>query len=611
MKKINKTILFSVLAFTIMMEAASCKKNFLDPNAQSIYIPDNSFNSASGLISGIEAAGRVMWVENFCNSDNSDAYNAQLFFSDMAVSGATDATGSKNFMANLSPDATDVTGWYYSNSYAGIKNANTVINYIDLPKWDTTQVAQRTQRNSILGMAYFWRAYYYYYLVNCYGDVPWVGELAKTPRLNFNSTTRVAILKKIKQDLQFAASWVPDGVNKGLPTKGAALHLLTKVNLALNDFDGAITTSTQLISGGAYQLMTSRFGTGASDATKNVIWDLHNPDNKSLPANKEGILMVINRASLVGNLGAQFWIRNAGPFWGANINTPNGNKGTSDAVGIAIDQNSAYGRGVAFARLTWYGSHIVWGQNTNSANDLRHAKPNWQRMEDFVYNAPALVGKDSYYNKPLQKYSASGALLVSDTIRSWFDYPTKLFVYNPLTATSTQYGGYSDAYIFRIAETYLLRAEANVWKGNQSAALADINIVRARAGATPLTGTITIGTILDERARELSFEEERKIELTRMAYTFAQTGVSAPTGVSYNMANFSTSNFWYDWLMQKSDFYNKNVKTGLNVPYTMSPYMVLWPIPTSALVGNTAGVINQNQGYKGAENNVPPLTTIP
>jgi hypothetical protein len=37
---------------------------------------------------------------------------------------------------------------------------------------------------------------------------------------------------------------------------------------------------------------------------------------------------------------------------------------------------------------------------------------------------------------------------------------------------------------------------------------------------------------------------------------------------------------------------------------------VLWPVRASAQRFNTNGMINQNQGYAGAENNVPPLDKI-
>jgi len=119
-----------------------------------------------------------------------------------------------------------------------------------------------------------------------------------------------------------------------------------------------------------------------------------------------------------------------------------------------------------------------------------------------------------------------------------------------------------------------------------------------------------IGTILDERARELYYEEPRKTELTRMAFIFANTGIQAYNGKTYSIDNFSEENFLYDRIMEFTDYYNKGVFTRHGDTYTYSPYHVLWPIPANAINTNTKGIINQNQGYSGFENNVPPLTTV-
>jgi hypothetical protein len=117
--------------------------------------------------------------------------------------------------------------------------------------------------------------------------------------------------------------------------------------------------------------------------------------------------------------------------------------------------------------------------------------------------------------------------------------------------------------------------------------------------------------ILDERARELFYEEPRKTELTRVAYIFAQTGAANEYGKSYDLSSFSKNNYYFDRVNDKNGFYNSDVKTNFGNSYTMSPFHVLWPIPAPAIDGNSLGVINQNEGYTGFENNVPPLTTLP
>jgi hypothetical protein len=142
--------------------------------------------------------------------------------------------------------------------------------------------------------------------------------------------------------------------------------------------------------------------------------------------------------------------------------------------------------------------------------------------------------------------------------------------------------------------------------------MADINSVRTRAKCAAYTNAanINIGTVLDERARELYYEEGRKTELTRIAYLFAKTGKTY-NGKSYSLATFSTSNFMVDRILEKNVFYAKNFITIHQDMMKISQYHVLWPIPQSAILGNTDGRINQNIGYSGAELNVPALDKIP
>ena len=410
----------------------------------------------------------------------------------------------------------------------------------------------------------------------------------------------------MKEDLEWAEPWVPAVMDKGPVPKGAIQHLLTKVNLALGEFDDAIASASRLIDGGTHSLMTDRFGSTGNDPSKNLIWDLHRPENKSANVNKEAILMVMDRIDTEGNSGGMSSMRQGVPFWFTNINTPNGNRGTIDQPGIEIDQVSTYGRGIGRLRGTWYHQSMIW----DDENDLRHAPGNWMDMTDLVHNNPDLKGTDDYYGKPLQFRNDEGTVLVVDTIRSWFSWPHyKLFIPDPQNIRPS--GGHSDWYIFRLAETYLLRAEAYVWKGDLTNAANDLNAVRTRAGAAPYSpDQMNIGTILDERARELYYEEPRKTELTRMAYIFANTGIQAYNGKTYSIENFSDENFLYDRIMSVTDFYNKGVSTRHGDTYTYSPYHVLWPIPAPAINSNTQGIINQNKGYSGYENNVPPLTTI-
>ena len=595
------------LGLSLLLGIGSCQEEWLEPKPLSFFAPENTYNQASGLWGALVACERNMRHEL---TGDAPPLLTEHIFSEVAVEGTTDKSGpAQDLNLMITPDAQlnhvdyNRIGWYWYEGFKGIKYANVVISRID----DPTDYQSEAERNHILGTAYFHRALRYYRLTQQFGDVPLILDEVIEPKLDFYSTDREVILRKMKEDLEYAEEWVPEVIDRGRVPKGAVQHLLTKVNLALGLFDDAIASASRLIDGGQYALMTERFGSVANDPTRNVIWDLHRPENKSLTSNRETILLVMDRQDTEGNSDGMTSMRQAVPFWFTAVNTPEGNRGTFDTPGIEFDQVTQYGRGIGRLRGTWYHQSMIW----DDPNDLRHAPGNWMDMEDLVYNNPDIKGSDSYYGKPLQFRNDAGTVLVVDTIRSWFSWPHyKVYVPDPQRVQPQ--GGQSDWYVFRLAESYLLRAEAYVWKGDLANAAADVNAVRTRAGAAPYTpDQINIGTVLDERARELYYEEHRKTELTRMAYIFAKTGKAAYNGKTYSQEAFSDDNFFFDRIMEKTDFYNKGVRTRHGDEYTMSPYHVLWPVPAGAINSNTKGQINQNKGYSGYENNVPPLTTLP
>jgi hypothetical protein len=85
----------------------------------------------------------------------------------------------------------------------------------------------------------------------------------------------------------------------------------------------------------------------------------------------------------------------------------------------------------------------------------------------------------------------------------------------------TRYGDASDPVpIIRNEELILLRAEASLGQGNITAAVADINIIRTRAGGlAPYSGALTAGAVLDEllynRRYSLYYEGHRWIDARR------------------------------------------------------------------------------------------------
>lgn len=599
-----------------------CSDSWLDPKPLSMYTPEGSLVDAEGLYAGLTAAERNMRHEYF---GESSAIQTEIIQSDIAVNGCTDRSSPQmNMDVALLPDAeldnVDYTkvGWYWNEGYSAIKYANLVIARLDDAKFKDDN-----ERNAVLGAAYFQRAYRYYKLTHQFGDIPYIDWELTKPRVNLYTYDRWSILERMKKDLEFAYQWVPQKVDRGRTSKGACGMLLMKICIELGDYDRAIEVGKEVVA--AHPLMTARFTSNSSKPNTNLMFDLHSIEAKMDMANTEGIMYVVSSPGVIGSNRIET-MRACVPFWNSgNVKTPDGKSGTSVTLAAEdtdtyLDLNHKYGRGIGRVRGTHYFTNDIWGPK--EANDMRgvYNRDSWKHTSDLVYNNTSLKGKNQWYGKNIQKPIP---FAIEDSIRFWYEWPHyKVFVPDPL---NTQWnGGETPWYIYRSAEAYLLMAEAYYWKGDLASAAQSMNPVRTRAGADPLTSAdITIGEILNERARELFYEEGRHSEIVRIAYIFAKTGKPCEVfgGRTYKLDNFAGPggvgsnvkqegyNFWWDWVNSRNNFYNKVGHSKNN--YKISVHHVLWPIPSSEIKLNSQGVINQNIGYPGAEKNQPPRIVPP
>jgi len=609
MKSLYKILSLSAIIVIGVVVSEGCKKDWLEPKPLSFFSPENTLIDVVGFNAALNGCARTL--KNEWYGDGAPIIS-ETIFSEIAVEGTDDKTGpAQNLDVCIKPDANlnsvdaNKIGWYWEQEWIGVRLANTIVSRLPA----ATAIPDST-KNVIKGKAYFFRAYDYYRLTNQFGDVPCPLKELTDVKTDYASVKREVILQRMKRDLDSAVLWVPWKADRGDVNRGAIYHLLAKIDLALGLFDDAIAAASAVINNGTYKLMTGRFGVDAGIATKNVIWDLHRPANKAAAANTETLFLVTDAFGNAGRfVGGIQSMRQAAPGISiAGIRTPNGGTGISPLANIEIDNMQLYGRGIGRCRSTSYHYKEIW----DDVNDLRHdsTSGNWMYMENLRYSNPALKGVDPYYGERLRLYSSTGTLLCSDTLRQWYPWP-HYKIYIPDVENTPMRGGNTDWYVMRLAETYLIRAEAYVWKGDMANAAADVNKVRQRAGCAPYTAAnMSIGTILDERARELYYEEGRKTELTRIAYLFAKTG-KPYNGKVYTLANFSTSNFMVDRILEKNVFYRTNFVTIHQDMFKISQFHVLWPIPQSAISANSDGRINQNIGYTGADLNVPPLEVIP
>lgn len=643
------TLIIAVCGLALM---GGCSKDFLKPDPLSIYEPATTFSTESGLKAALAISDRHIrsyWTNTGANT-NSVVIGTEYMFSDLAVYGKTDVDGNSvnyNFADNLKPTGGaagpggndgNYINHYWEETYNGIKYANTILTYVD----KVGSLSEAT-KNAYKGRAYFHRAFRYLALVFQYGDVPLITKILEVPKQNYRSTKKAAILDMITKDMEFAVEWVPEQKDMtyiGSVNKGACRMLLIKCYLATGQFQKAKDQADVLINQSGYTLMKNTFGTfypGGEPQTwkitRNVIWDLHRPENKLIAANTETIMGIPNRGAQ-SNI-AFATMRIFTPLYNSgNLKTPGGQNAldlyarNNANYRADLDYGRALGRGIGTFRPTPFAQKGLWVVNgIEDVDDLRHNSSvgNWVRMDSLKYGTAG----NAYRGQNLKLYHpTTGALLCADTIRSWFQWPHyKVFITDAEAEANLGANAYAGAskgsnadwYLYRLAEAYLLRAEAKFYLGDAAGAAVDVNEIRKRAGCSQLYTTVTIGDIMNERARELYLEEWRHMELSRVSYCLALSGKPDEWGNVYSVDTYDKSSgtdlsggsYWYKRVINNGGIYNRGGINSNNrtLNYKMDKCNLYWPIPNSSITANNKGVLSQNYGYDGYDAATPKWDT--
>lgn len=639
MKYLNNNFYKGIFYISSISMLMSCTDSFLKQDPLSFYEPEVTYNSEAGLEAAMAVCDRHLRYMFTSGNGNNAPIASDYIFSDIGIYGKTDANATDlqdDLAAKIQPnsgllDNGDgnhiMTLW--NESFNGIKYANTVLSYID-----NVNTLSEEDKNAYKGRAYFHRALKYYNLVFWFGDLPLITKIIDVPKQNYKSTTKEEILKMLVHDLEFSIKHVPSQKDMdyyGMVNQEACMHLLIKCYLAIGEYEKAELLATDLIENHGLELMKEPFGNNNPGGnpetwkiTRNVIWDLHRAENKIGSFNKECIMGIPNMsAQSLLNFTA---MRIFGPFWNnGGLIDPSGNaaglRPARDAE--TYDSKSSWvevlGRGIGTMRLSDFAQNGLWVIDGEiDYQDLRHNREvgNWVNMEDLTYNNP---NSPEWYGKHYQLYHPeTGALLCSDTIRSWFDHPLYKIFYNDAVSDANpsetdwqgaRNGSNGNLYLFRLAETYLLRAEAKLYQKRPEDAANDVNEVRKRANAKKMYETVNIGDIVNERARELFLEEFRKVELTRISMCLAHSGIPDEWGNTYTEnwdkqsgTDKEGGSYWYQRCIKYS-IYNRGYTissgnaTALN--YTIDKRNLFWPIPYSAITANNKAKLAQNYGYDG------------
>lgn len=523
MKSINR--LFVLLLFIGFL---GCNKK-LNEEPRSVLTPD-ALNSAQGVQMALDAAyagTRLFW-------GNQDFFTVTVIGTDEYQRGV-DGNSDINLYNSSYTTTNGVVNNNWRNAYTFINTANAVID--NAPKTNLSDAS----KNQLIAEAKFLRANYYFILVQLFGDV--------TLNKHFQSeaTTSAArapisdVYDLIVQDLKDAIAYLPagpksSGVAPGKANAAAAMHVLAKVYLAragssakkASDYQDAYNTAMAIINNKtSLQLALlpdfgKVFAEGNEDNSE-VLWTVQHTANLAYNGPNNSGVSNFSADNVLNHMWVGQYEKRPGMvrdvFYGRPYIRCTPTRWLTDTAFKERVHDSRYSKTF---QTVWYANnpnpaaYPVW-PNPLPAGAPAGALPGQPkfRFGDTAIFMPgydvsdAAIKASSYLLIPPRKYDNT----LSATMTKFFDTKRP-----DLNAPSIR-----PVIVYRLAETYLIAAEAAYYLGNLTQAVALINTVRERAATTPadvLAMDITIADlsidfILDERSRELTGENMRWLDLVR------------------------------------------------------------------------------------------------
>ncbi|MFI1744356.1 RagB/SusD family nutrient uptake outer membrane protein [Thalassobellus sediminis] len=557
----KKTFIFIALVSLLF----SCNEDFLDEKTPDIFTSANAYTTYIDFRSSVNNLYFLFRRQHFSRDENRPF--DFIYGTDLIFDGEPGGSNRHGNMEQAYRPASSIPTVHWNLLYKTIAEANTII--------DRAANSEMTEEETkdIVSQARFFRGISYKTLVTLYGGVPLVLNEVGEPKVDFQRATKEAVLEQIVEDLGFASENLPgiadiEENEKGHVTNLIAYHYLAEAYLMQGRNGDAIAATSKVIEDPKTALMTSRFGTRSNDTPGDVFWDLFRKGNQNHQNNTEALWVIQFEIDVPGG-GLETGRRGGGYALERHIApllrfSPFNSWPVGDYTG---------GRGIGWGITTTYYSNTIWGDDASNPdwnNDIRNANHNFVRVYNQS-NSEALKARNITVEFSTEERPRR---------REFYAYPSKVTTpYNhpegnyrtssiPFALTSNAGMTYTDQYMLRLAETYLLRAEAYLANNQPDLAVIDINTVRSRSNASLATASeIDIDYILDERARELGVEEKRRLTLMRLDVI-------------------------YDRVMRYNPFY---VEQG------MKPHFNLWPIPADEIEGNRGTVLTQNPGYPGAE----------
>lgn len=433
----------SICYFVLVYLCTSCKKLIaIDPPANTITTTEtfadsaNASSAIAGLYSKMVTDASFMSLQVTVNcgesADELVPYSPDNFYSNTLLS--------QYPFVNIN---------FWTPAYQYIYQANAILEGVQSSSGLSTSA-----KNLFLGEARFLRSLYYFYLVNLFGDVPFISTIDYKSNASAARVSKGQIYQQIISDLKEAQIFLPydysiSNSDRIRANHWAATALLARVYLYQQQWDSAEVQATSVINNSnLFSLnpnLNSVFLNYVSGNNEAILQWLINSQSSTFNATPEGATFIPNEAP---------------------NNLPN----------------------------YYINSSLL---QAFESGDLR--KKSW--LDSIVYRGTS-------YFIPF-KYKIGSQLAVPNAI------PTEYVM------------------VLRLAEQFLIRAEARAEENNITGAISDLNVIRERAGLTDLSPSLSqaqaLAAVFQERRIELAAEwGHRWFDLKRAGLVDSVMNIATP-----------------------------------------------------------------------------------
>jgi len=589
-----------VLNLLLVLGLSSCTK-FLEEESETSFTTSTLFETPEGLEKMVIAL--YPYERSFTSNDNS--VPAAIIWGERTTDLSVFLTGSD---ANLSrftspgPGSNIDNGVYapfWSHRYYLIGRTTDIIHYGKL-------LGEEAKLS--VAEASFWRAYNYYGLWSRFSRLYLTTEPVIKDNLDdqvYTPADSADVFKLMYDDLDVAIEGLPPQVsadNEGRVSKAAARHLKALVAAWAKDWEEVVTQVDAV----------------DNDPTRSLVADPANIFNRSDLYNVSETLFALRFSAERGGgtghrVGSQYvnTISTSNYTWqninGALVQYNTENLGRNWGLSFANSYLMSLYGATDKRRSAYFKSHYTY-QNPDRlitipvSETVTDNGKTYNSTFNFTGSPVKVNIGDTIYGRDV--FAATGSkidrrLLLPSSLKM-VDIWSK-----PLDADGGT-SSYKDIMIYRLAETYLLGAEANMHLGNQGRASYYYNKTWERAGNPRETGTITFDMIRDEHARELSFEGRRWDFLKRNGIWYNQMIKYAGDFTKYPGASvgYSAGSYGSSDGRDASFGPNPNYYADFNgsdndvmVRYNVQPIHVNWPIPQSQIDAMGPENFPQTTGY--------------